>query len=739
MAVTSWKMMCLLSTAGIAASLFPVAAAAQADSAARSENSDVHQEMGGDIIVTAQRREESLQKVPVAISALGSESLANRQVVSARDLAGSVPSLDVTGQRGGNASASFAIRGLADLGSAIGSPSLTAVYLDGVYLAVPDAAVFELDAVERLEVLRGPQGTLYGRNATAGAINIITRAPTDHLTAEAELSYGNMQTYRAKAWLSGSLTEGLTASLSGALSGRGDYLTNLYPGREGEKLGARNSKTIRGKLRYEGANFDATLSGDYSRDTSVSHNVVITDLATGAYVGFGDGNVIWTSVPDFIRNKNEGYGGNLTINADVTDDLTLTSITALRKNEGNINLDFWGKPIAALTRIAGFIDRKTFSQEIKGFYTGDRLKATFGLNYYHETGGYIQIRNPTSSSDTSYSPIVASTLKAYAAFGQLEYDVTDTLTAVAGLRVNHEVRDYDIDYTRSPATPRPIFKGRLTGTDLPWNVGLNFQPTSSALLYAKVSQGYLGKGFNPLPGNGYRGDPAFAGQSVRSYEIGAKTQWFDKAVTLNVAGFYYKYNDIAARSTTLDQFLIANDADGTGKGVEMELSLNPVRGLNLSGNLSYVHATYSSYCEPLEATAPALGDAVCTTPGGQVGSDRSGNFMNDAPEWMWGVHLSYEQPLSGEASLTANVSYNHQSNSFFRASNNPLTSSMGGYNHLNAKLSFKANENFELYLYGSNLTNDRYITYSAQSTAAAIIGFVDRDPRSYGIGAKIRF
>ncbi len=725
-----------LAAASLAAIFLPGAAMAQTAPAEESGRPAAAQAENGEIVVTAQRREEALQNVPVAISAFGAEGLADRQIMSARDLAGSVPSLDVSGQRGGNSSTSFTIRGLSELAAAIGAPTSTATYLDGIYLAVPDAAVFELDAVERIEVLRGPQGTLYGRNATAGAINIITRQPTNTLTMNAEASYGNLDAYRVKAWVSGPLSENFTASLSGAMSGRGDYLTNLYPGREGERLGKQRSRTVRGKLKFTSGDVDATLSGDYSTDRSLPTPIVYTNAANGEFVGFGDGKIIYTNAPEFVGNRSESYGGSLIVNARAGD-WDLTSITAYRKNNTDINLDLFGKPAFPLTKIAGEIMRETISEEVKGFYSGERVKLTIGGNYYHEAGTYSQLRNPIPG-DTRFAPVVDSTLDSYALFGQLEYDLTDTLTAVAGLRYNYEKRNFVIDYSASGQTPNPVFRGRTTDNEWPWNIGLNFKPTGDLLFYAKVSQGYLGPGFNQLPGNRFTGDPSFGRQSVLSYEIGAKTQWLDDRLTLNLAAFYYKYKDIAVRTSNGTEYLISNAASSSGKGFEAELSFTPVNGLTFSGNASWVRATYSDYCEPVEANAPRLGDAACPIAGGLPGADRSGNFLTGAPEWMWGAHAKYSTPLAGSASLQANLSYSYQSTIYYNASNDPLLSTLGGRTRLDAMLGVAFNDRVEIYLYGQNLANNRYLLNSTRFNATTIIGFTDHSPRTYGIGVKWR-
>src|SRR5262245_7553538 len=213
------------------------------------------------IVVTAQRRSERLQDVPLAVTAVTAETMERQAVINVTDLTGLVPGLRTTGFSGGGGQGRISIRGLIGQNLPIGSPSPVAVYLDGVYLPKPDSAFFELDDVERIEVLRGPQGTLYGRNATAGAINIITRTPGDTWEGRVNLRYGNYQDHHLQGHLSGPVADRWSFGLSGAVGARDSFLTNTLTG---NRMRPFETGTARGKLRYEGESFDVTTAIDYA-------------------------------------------------------------------------------------------------------------------------------------------------------------------------------------------------------------------------------------------------------------------------------------------------------------------------------------------------------------------------------------------------------------------------------------------------------------------------------------------
>ncbi|MBK7903759.1 MAG: TonB-dependent receptor [Proteobacteria bacterium] len=512
-----------------------------------------------------------------------------------------------------NASNLIAIRGVSGLPSPIGTSQATAVYLDGVYLSRPNAAFFSLDDVERVEVLRGPQGTLYGRNATAGAINIITRLPGDTLRGGANVSYGNFNTVQARGSISGPLAEGFSAGLSGSYDEHDGYFENTVTGND---FGDRKSYTVRGTTRY--VNSDESLSAVVSADYSKSdrQDAFRNVYAGPVYVGIGDPDKIAIdAVSEGLAGSYTKSGGvALTINYSVNDSVDLVSVTSYREVEASDNYDLDGTPAPAIfTR--SFNTSDTFNQELRAVYSTDRLHVTAGANYFTEDATYaLAPFGPPRATYALTAPANTSDLAAYAIFGQIEYDVTPTVTLVGGLRYNSEQRDFVVDYTGAPIPGRRT-TGRIDDDVVIPSGGVNWQLSPDVLVYGKVSRGYQAPGFNAQPGAAATVPNTFDAEEMTAYEMGIKSQFVDRRVTLNAAGFWYDYSDLQVRNTIgLGLTSISNAGAATVEGVELTLSGLVTDSLTLSGQVTYLNAEYDDFCEAISGGTPLNGDPLCSTP-----------------------------------------------------------------------------------------------------------------------------
>jgi iron complex outermembrane receptor protein len=700
-----------------------------------SDNGDVSQE----IIVTAQRREERLQNVPIAISALGGQELAQRGVLDAAGLRGAVPGLAISYSAGINASNLVSIRGVSGLPAPIGASQATAIYLDGVYLSRPNAAFFSLDDIERIEVLRGPQGTLYGRNATAGAINIITRTPGDQVRGGIDASYGSFNSVNLRGSLSGPLGGGLSAGLSAGYNRHDGYFRNLVTS---NRIGRQESYTVRGSLRYADAAdvFSATVAGDISRNSqpSVFRNLYTSIAPTASFVGIGD--------PDFVSSDaasenqlggvTKSGGASLTLAYRATPDLELTSITAYRKVTASDNYDVDGTA-APVVFSRSYNTSKTFSQELRGVWQSGKLNLTAGANLFSEdaTYGLAPFAAPTSVLPLT-APFNTSDLKAYAAFAQLELEVARSLVLTGGLRFNREERSFTVDYTRAPV-PGVFANGRIADNQVMPSAGINWKPSADVLLYVKFSRGYQAPGFNAQPGAGTALSQSniFGAEHLSAYEAGIKSQLLGRRVTFNLAGFWYGYKDLQVRNTIgAGVTEISNAAIARVKGVEAELNVQVVKGLRFNGHVTYADARYRTFCERIAGGAPLANDAPCANP---LFADRGSNRLNLAPEWSGMVGVSYTTPIKDAGMLLFNASYSWESTSFFTAANEtPL--STGGWNQVNARIGFEFAGGPEVFFFGKNLTNNRYTGFALRASPTWSPAVVN-DPRIYGVGARYHF
>lgn len=688
----------------------------------------------GDIIVTAQRRAERLQDVPIAISALSASTMEDRNIQTVYDLQGSVPGLSISGFAGVNSTNLVSLRGIAGQPVPIGASQATAVYLDGVYLSKPDAGFFGLKDIERVEVLRGPQGTLYGRNATAGAINIVTHQPGNSFEGSVDASYGNFNSIAVGGYLSGPIGGGFSASISGSASGHDGYYRNTVTG---NRIGDASSYTGRAKLRYDnGGGFDATLSADYT--SKKSEDLFTPATLVGGRTVFAT-KTVSTNLEDQIRTRLQTGGVALTINAEASDDFTITSISSYRKFNYFTVYDIDATTATSIQPV--FINKNdTFNQEVRGVYDAGPLRFTVGANYYNEKAEVFLRVNPVAYTKTALRadprPHAKSDLAALAAFGQFEYDLADTLTVVGGARLNYEKRDFSIDYSTAgtPGQYPPII-GKVSDTAILPSFGLNYKPDRDVLLYAKASLGYQSPGFAYQPGAGGALN-TFGAEKLWAYEAGVKTQFLDRKVTLNAAAFYYDYKDLQLRRLITSLISrIENAGAASVKGIEADLTINPVEGLTLTGQVTYSKGVYTDFCEGITTGTPQNNDAQCVgTPAPTA--DRAGNQLNQAPRWTGGFGVNYATPVSDSVKLKLNANYAFESNSYFTAANERQVST-GGWHRLDARAGVELDNGLEVYAFGRNLTDNRYIVMAFRFGGA--VSAVVSDPATYGIGASFKF
>ncbi len=723
-----------------------------------------------EVMVTAQRREERLQDVPISISALDSEELAIRGVTDIRSLSANVPSLFIPAPAGPTGTSQIAIRGASGLLQTAGSSPAVSIYLDGIYMPRPESGMFALDDVERIEVLRGPQGALYGRNSTGGAINIITRDPGDELRGGFDLSYGNYSAINAKGSLSGPLGGGFSAGISLGYTNRDGYFHNEVTGNDIEGI---NSHTARAKLRYaspEGG-FTAVLSADDAKvESSQAYQAVysggylLPPFTPPVYTGIGDPYVVQMDAvtEDFMRGQNtrsKGFG--LTMNWDLGEHAALTWINGAR-NFTNFAVADPDASAGTTGPVFGLMSKSStefdsFNSELRGALTFDRFRATIGTNYYKEDQDFCSLSGlaaappsppfpPLGSVITNpcNAPISTSNLKATAVFGQAEYDVTDRITLVGGLRWNQEKRDYVVDYRGGGGN---IFSGQLEDSVWIPSAGLNFKLSPDVLLYAKYSSGYLAPGYNANAGAGTAigSDITFGAENLDTYELGIKSQFLNRKFTFNAAAFHSVYEDIQVRvSTAPGQGKVLNAAKAGIDGVETSLSYATGNGLMLSGHLTWLDARYDHFCEDVAGADQGPNgvgfyrgpNPMCTNPG-KIEIDRSGNRLSQAPEWQGGISLGYFTTVGNSSLFNFNVSYNASSSFLYGPVDIPEYRS-GRTESLDARLGFTFGNGMELYAFGKNLTDNWHVDMIGGTFLPMIFQHVT-DPRTYGVGLRYQF
>lgn len=687
-----------------------------------------------DIVVTATKTgAQSLQKVPLAITAFSVDQLQERGIESLADIQAAAPNV-VLGRA--TNSAILSIRGIGSSNIFIGSDPSSTVHIDGVYIARPNMVLGDFVDLERIEVLRGPQGTLYGRNAVGGTINIITRKPDDQLRIGASAEYGSYDLRRLTASISGPLAgDTVSVSVAGLLSDRDGYVHNLDQG-IGD-LADEKVRAVRGALRLKPSDtVTIDLSADYMRTRGSG------PMYKPTYVNV-DGSapaVEATFIPDFHTvninseqfNNIDTWGFSGTLAWKLSPDVTLTSITGYRglKQGWLIDVDFsevdeW---------LQQFWDKqRQFSQELQLTGTSGPVKWVAGLYYLHEKIDFDLDFQPQFLWGVipNLHVYIDSALKAeaYAAFAQADVSVTDRLKLTFGGRYSHEKKRFDT-FGRAFAPPDetiipiPGYPFARDGETASWNAftprfGADFQVNNQLLIYASATRGFKSGGFN-ITGT----EPAYSPETIWAYEAGLKTTLLDRTLQLNASAFYYDYKDLQVQAFTPEGTLdITNAASSTIKGLELEVTATPVSGLQLNLSGAYLDATYDRYVTA-RSTAP------------DVELDLSGNRLNFAPEWMFTSAISYNTELADGWRGRVHLDYRWQSRVYFSSFNDRVYS-QPSYGLLNAEIAVSTpGDHLELALYGRNLTDKDYTVgaYDFSSTGAS--KFIT-EPRV--IGARLRY
>ena len=623
----------------------------QADQAAAEE-------APGEIVVTAQRREQALQDVSVAVTAVSANRLAEAHVNNLQDLQTIVPSVNFGNDFN---QAKIFIRGVGANTSTTGNSTGVALHVDGAYVARAEAQLTSLFDLDRVEVLRGPQGTLYGRNATGGSINLITARPTRDFSGYARLTYGNYNAIVSEAAISGPITDAILFRIAAKTEDRDGFGKNPASGADVDDL---NRRMVRAQLKFEfSPRVDLLLEGEYFRQNDSSGAIhylraSFPGVARLAPLGVGGYAVkprdLATESQPGTNTRTYSFTGTLRV--EVSDALSLTNIANYRRFKSSLfqdldlsavieSLQTNGAPTTVQERR---IDSTQYSNELQANFTVDHFNAVLGGYYFHERQRPIDnvglarrngmlsniavlqaagIDLPTAYALCGYGPgtvtggatVIApkrvcthSNLgtDAVALFGQANLDFgafsegLSTVTLKLGGRYSHEKvtsENPSVVITRNGLGPVLFFTPAQTHRERTFNnfspeAGLEWKPSRDLLLYYTYSQGFKAGSGENASGSTTIVDP----EKIRNHEIGIKATVLDRLLSVNLAGYSYKlygaqYNKTIAGGPTGYTTIFQNAATTSAKGVELEFFSRPAAGLRLSGGLSYTRAKYDDY------------------------------------------------------------------------------------------------------------------------------------------------
>lgn len=598
-----------------------------------------------EIVVTAQRRATAIQDTPLAINAVGGEEMAARQITDLESLSAALPNVNFGRNVG---FARIAIRGIGLDTTTTGQEGRVAYHLDGVYISRPSATGGTFFDIDRVEVVRGPQGTLYGRNATAGAINVITNDPTDTVEGFVRTTIGNYNLVTAEGAIGGPLVGPFSGRIAGQFVKRDGYGRNLFLNEDQDDA---DTQSLRGKLRFAPTDtFDVVVSADYHSEDD--HNY------TYHYLGAGKAGVVplgqrlgGTTAED----PRDGYSDSATQNRRTFRGLaavanwelpwaTLTSISGFRDSRVRWSSDQDNTQVAVT--VFNMVERsKQYTQELR--LAGDYGRGNWlvGAYYFKEDiFGYNDF-TPMTRAVVGGANTLARGLfyggdieaESYAIFGQVDFDITDSLTLTLGARYSDESKDVDEFTTRldvatpagAPAIIRATQQASVSTDSVSPRIGLQYEISPDAMVYVSYSKGFKSGGFNLGAINA-----AYEPEELASYEVGVKADWFDGRLRTNVSAFDYKYDNLQVQKVVGAAVQVLNAASAEIRGIEAEFKALPTERIELGLDVSLLDSKYKNFStsDPARAELGVI--------------DLSGNQLSQAPDYTISASAQYTLPTA---------------------------------------------------------------------------------------------
>jgi len=701
-----------------------------------------------EIIVTGTKTGATqLQSTPIAITAFTAAQLDQRKIDDVRGLVEFTPGLQISDING---YAQLYIRGVGSNTVYIGSDPSVTIHLDGVYLARPLAYFSDFLDVERVEVLRGPQGTLYGRNSVGGTIDIISKKPSDTFTGDLRASVGTYDEYSLKGYVSGPI-EGtpLRFSLSGVRLSHDPYFDNISTA---GGIVNQDSYGLRGQLYMEmGDRFEATFRADYSNSDEAigGASKLLQPIGVPSDDAIlGDYSKIAANSSDALRLENFGF--MLDMKYQLTDAVALKSLTAYRSLISSEYTDADASSTDT-TRAIFDLGQHQVSEELNLTADLDPLKLVGGFYYFAENDrepadvilpifGVTHFQRPTLRDES------------YAFFAQGEYHFTDQWSAILGLRWTRDSKHYAITdfWTFSgPGITDPNVGilgpkiGTAAGFSDPFSTaankgaqaftpkfGLNYQVTPDMMAYASITRGFKTGGFDFGSSGPIQQATGYGPEFLWSYEIGLKSQWFENRLRVNLDAFYYDYSDLQVELFTPPaNAFTQNAAAASVKGIEAEIAGRPLPSIDLYANIAYLDAQYDSYPK-----------AQAKLNGLPVPFDASGKYLNDAPKWSFTVGGTYTYDTASIGDFYAGLDFHFQTTQFFSPVNDGINgisgyqAKQGAFGLLNMRLGWDSDDRlWNVVMIARNLTARQYITTAANYGGPALSTVIGRpgDPRTF--------
>lgn len=734
----------------------------------------------GDIVVTAQKKQENLQSVPISVSAVGEESLTNMQVTSLQSLQGSVPNVQIDNFANTPNNAVFTIRGIGVIEPDPYAGNTVSIVVDGVPQFFSMGALLDTYDVNRVEILRGPQGTLFGANTTGGVVNVVTNRPSGKLGGYVRAMYGNWNRFDVNAAIEVPLVEDkVSIRLSGVHTEREGWVTNVF---DGSDMGRKNVNAVRAQL-YITPSEDVriTIQGEYVAGRNGAPVVVNGGLPVeGNHVPAG---TFWngSKLPMYVSPcaaagqpcvaSDEYFSGNNEVpdQSDMTtkfvigtmefDSTGLGDITSITGYKHFTLFEYTDQDGTAKTNNA--TRRRTegwqFSQELRSaFDINDAISAVAGVfymktHYDHYQMYHLDFAVPGLDQFNTQDQGTES----FSAFLQSYAKLSERLKLSAGIRFTHDKVNArsTLDYgMNAPALTNAEWAFAVTGTgrrdlrngphdidvggtkgwsNVGWKIGLDYELGQNQLLYASWARGFKSGGFTGRIGVPSDGNAPYNPETVDTFELGLKADFLDRRLRTNLALFYTNYRDMQVAqiyfdpATNVQGNRILNAAKSEIKGFELEVTALPTAGLTLRGSLAYLDTQYKDflYVDPLTSATIQL----------------KGAALQNAPKWQATLGINYSLELSGGSRIVADASWQYTAEKYYTAVLNTPRSTVQPMYYIDAALTWhSAEDRFTIGLWGKNLADKRYISTVYDSPGyMGLVGYAS--PRQFGLSAGVKF
>jgi iron complex outermembrane receptor protein len=698
-----------------------------------------------EVVVTARHREENLQQTPVTVSVFSSDSLFEQGTNNLGDLQHKVPNSAIFASRGTSSTLTAYIRGIGQDDPLWGYEPGVGLYIDDVYIARPQGALLDIYDVERIEVLRGPQGTLYGKNTLGGAIKYIThRLPSDSIHGSIEGRLGDYQHRDGLVSVGGPLTDTFRAGIAVASYYRGGFGTNETSGRD-----VSNKEVLSGRISTEwliSEDWQLLWNADVTKDDSnVRGAQRLTDSVLTAEPPLDNPHDVRSNLSDSNYVKTSGTAATLI--GQLTDALQLRSITAYRDGRTDTNIDFDTLAVSVFD-VPAWYDDDQFSEEIRLNIDQDRWHSVVGLYYLDSDAcGSFDVAIGVANTLQTISGCIET--RSTAIFGHTSFAVTDRINISAGLRYNRDDKDasvFQAATVNGTSVTSTDFSNDEQWSHLSPKLGIDVQLDTDLLVFASVSEGFKSGGFN-MRANAARessigrdASQPFGEETLETAELGIKSQWLDHRITANATLFYSRYDEI---QITTSRFYDSNgdgvadrsftQVDNAGKadlsGAEIDLSVAATRRWRVNADIGYLEADLERLTEFDRTTGRAFNDA-------------DNRHLQNTPRWTVGIENAFDIHQGENGSLTLLVNCHHRSEYYPEVLNSELIK-QGAYNLWDLSLVHQRTDiPVTLALHALNVTDKEYRVagYNFENVGGerVITGFYG-DPRTLTASARYQW